>query len=216
MPRLSNDRQENYCKQRAKGMKPAQAALIVGYATGSGTQSNLESDPAIEARILELMEEAETERMARREAAITSAQAVGAVVGASKAWVLQQLAQNATLASNDGEYKASNEALKMIGEELGMFQGASKGQGDDAAPKTMDLHQLTNVLDQAESDRPAALVDEERVKMFAPPSEEQVLDMLGGAIGGKPNLAEARRLNTGSETDVALYEDFDMPPGAPE
>lgn len=210
MPLLGNPRQENYCKHRAKGMKPAQAALVAGYAAGSGTQSNLEDNPEIQARIVELMEQYETERQARREAAITSAQMVGAVEGSSKSWVMQQLARNAMLASDAGEYGASNSALKLMGDELGMFKGGSSGNKDEDDLPQFDLDHISNQIDRAETNRPVLPPPVAGDEMFVP--EATVLSMLGEGVRRPPNLAEDRKISTGSETDIALHDDFNMPP----
>ncbi len=206
MPRLGNERQEIYCKHRAKGLPPAKAATVAGYATGSGITTTLEAEPEIITRIRELMEEAETERATKKAAAIASAKIVGTMTGVSRAWVLERLAENAQLAANDGEYKDSNSALELIGKELGMFNGASKGEGEGEDTPQMGLDQMTNILDEAEASRPA-LAPPDGTEIYTP-SQEQVLDMLGGSLKGKVNLAEARQLTTGSETDIALHEDF--------
>ena len=211
MPRLGNERQEIYCKHRAKGLPPAKAATVAGYATGSGITTTLEAEPEIISRIRELMDEAETDRQTKRAAAIASAKVVGAMTGVSRAWVLERLAENAQLAANDGEYKDSNSALELIGKELGMFQGASKGEGEEQNTPPIGLDQMTSILDEAEASRPAIPALEGSEAAYTP-SQEEVLDMLGGSLKGKVNLADARQLTTGSETDIALHEDFgDLP-----
>jgi hypothetical protein len=53
-----------------------------------------------------------------------AAKMVGQVTGISKAWVIQQLAENAINAKEDGDYGESNAALTLIGKEYGMFKAA--------------------------------------------------------------------------------------------
>lgn len=206
MPVLANPRQEIYCKHRAKGLNPQKAAIAAGYSNGSGTASNLENDPDVVKRIEEIMEADEVRRVQAREAAIASAKMVGAMTGVSRAWVLEQLAENAKLAANDGEYRDSNSALELIGKELGMFQGASKGTNEDTAPPPMSLDAMTSIMQEAEANRPALpMKDDEEI--FNPTADD-IRDMLGGQLGGAPNLAKARELSLGSETDIAFHEDY--------
>ncbi len=125
MPRLNNEKHELYCRHRAGGMAPNKAKIAAGYAAGSGQQTELEKKPEIVARIEELLEELRAKREANRIAAREAGKIIGQMTGASKAWVIQQLAENARNAAHDGAYKESNDALKLIGEELGMFKGGS-------------------------------------------------------------------------------------------
>jgi hypothetical protein len=74
-------------------------------------------------------------REQQRTAAMEAAKMVGQVTGVSKAWVIQQLAENAINAKQDGDYGESNAALTLIGKEYGMFQGGSAiKEGDDETP----------------------------------------------------------------------------------
>lgn len=209
---LKNERQEMYARHRAQGMPPAKAAVAAGFAAGSGTYSKLEKDPEVLERIEHLKTALEEEKAQRRAASAAAAQAVGEAVGYTRAWVMQQLAENAARATQDGEYKAANEALKLIGDELGMFEGGSAGEDDTGSvPKTFDMGTLEALkaghasLNQKESNEAGEIDPAERAKVAA-----QIIE------GNKPRNAvkrSDRTLNTGSETDVALE---DEPGEAPE
>lgn len=203
MPRLGNDRNELYCKHRARGMIPSKASLAAGYAAGSST-THLEQDPEIVARIAELMEEYKAQKEQQRIAAMEAAKMVGQMTGVTRAWVIQKLAENAQMAANEGMFKESNEALKLIGQDFGMFNGGSDEEGAGGVPKTLDLDKLDAILDQSTSAIEAPEMSEiEKSKQFG---EETALRLIEGQIAPK-RLDKEREFSTGSETDVALTAD---------
>lgn len=147
MPKLQNERHELYALHRAKGMSPAKAQIAAGYASGSSTSSGLEKEAEIQRRIEELLVEIADRRAATRAAAEEAGRIVGEMTGTSKAWVIEQLAKNAKNAADDGDYGSSNSALRMIGDEFGMFKGASAGEDNDPnAPPVMDLSRMEALL----------------------------------------------------------------------
>lgn len=206
MPTHANARAELYCKHRSKGMRPSVAATAAGYAPGSST-THLEQDAEIVARIGELMEELKAHREQQRAAAVEAAKMVGQMTGVGRAWVIQQLAEVAQNAKQDGEYKASIDALELIGKDFGMFSG---GSGDDPdkgnVPASLDLDKLSAVLDQAHDALPPPLVDASKV------FDDNTAYRLIEGQASPALLREARKLTTGSETDIALTMDDDAGP----
>lgn len=199
MPQLPNTRNELYAGHRARGMSPSKAAMAAGYASGSSTASQLEKDPAVVARIEELLEELTLKRDSQRTAAIEAAKVVGEMTGYSKGWVIQKLAEVAQLAASADDFKAANEALKLIGEEFGMFKGASGlDDSNDSGVKALDLGALTALMDQ----NPGAAGP----MLDVTPDKDQPLDAATlSLIEGQGARRKAnRKLSTGSETDVAL------------
>jgi phage terminase small subunit len=203
MPHLADSRQDLYCQHRARGMIPAQAAIAAGYAAGSGITTKLEETPEIIARIGELMEEIQVRRLQAREAAIAAAKTVGESTGMTRAWIIQQLVENAILARQDGDFKESNVALKLIGDEYGMFKGASSLDDlEHVTNKTIDLAQTEALLAKAHevlTPKPKQITQEETAI---------ALDLISG--NRKQTVtASQRKLSTGSETDVALTASAD-------
>lgn len=205
MPQLPNDKQETYCLMRAKGMKAAQAGTVAGFAPGSSYTSELEKDPDIKVRIQELFEELGARREAMRGAAAEAAKVVGEMTGISKAWVVKKLAENAQNAANDGDYKESNSALKLIGDEFGMFKGVS-GEGKEGADglRTFDLSTLEAVL------APAAKITAEKIETDRDVNPMIALDLISGNGNASKRMREARALTHGSEVDMAGHEDADI------
>lgn len=167
MPRLANDRNEQYCRHRARGMNASKAALAAGYAPGSST-THLEKDAEIVTRIEELTAEFRQKQAEQRAAAVAAAKVVGEMTGVGRAWVIEKLAENAINAAQDGDYKESNSALKLIGDEFGMFQGQKQDEGSagSAVPPTLNMDALESVLDSAQG----ALPQIESTKPVADPA----------------------------------------------
>lgn len=185
-------------------MNAAKAALAAGYAPGSSTQ-HLETDADIIARIEELFEERTAQREAQRLAAVEAAKVVGQMTGVSRAFVIQKLAENAQNAAADGQFKESNAALELIGKDLGMFSG---GQGDDTSsniPTTLDLDKLDGVLGDAMGALPQA--EKSEADLSREFGQETAMELIQGQIKSERLDPKARKLTTGSETDVALMDD---------
>lgn len=194
MPKLANERHELYAMHRAKGMVPAMASKASGFASGSSIYSTLEQDAAIIQRIAELMEELKDRKAERRAAAQEAAKVVGQTVGNSRLWVLEMLAENAAMARDEGDFKESNEALRMIGEELGMFEGGSDPDSPDGKiPNRInvdDMHALTSKL--------------AKMRELPPPEPPDSLERALKIIGNNRVPAQEREISIGSEVDVAL------------
>lgn len=209
MPRLANDRHETYALLRAKGMKPPQAAQGAGFVAGSAVYSELEKDPEIKARAQELLDENNLKRDQMRTAAHEAAKVVGQMSGVSKSWVLQKLAENAQMAAQDGDYKESNAALKLIGDEFGMFTGAS-GEGSDQGDgkRSYDLDTMSALLDKAAETLPTP----------APKVDPNVaFDLIAGQGEAAKRARQSRAFSDGEEADMAFTEaaDIDAVPDGP-
>lgn len=214
--RLANERHENYAKQRARGMSPAKAGVAAGFAAGSSTIAELEKDPEVMSRVQTLIEELQNKRDANRAAAIEAAKVVGQMTGVTKSWVIQKLAENAQMAAEEADFKAANEALKLIGDEFGMFKGGSAGdEREEDQIATMNLDAIEAALGApGDNARPintiaAPSVDQvmEAVEPFEP--SEAALGLIAGQSDSRrrrdrEKIARERQLETGSETDVAM------------
>lgn len=197
MPRLTNDKQELYCHHRANGMAPAKAATAAGYISGSASYSDLEKRPDIIARIEEKIEENRARREAHRHAAREAGRMVAEATGASKSWVISQLAENAKNAASEGDYKASNDALKLIGEEFGMFQGQSGGEPDENGEMAIDM----DIIDAlAPPGQPAAV----EVTVL---EDEELPEAAARLLAGSPSRAPNRKLTPETEANEAFIDD---------
>lgn len=202
MPRLSNERHELYALHRAKGMKPAQAVIAAGFRSGTGLQTKLEEDKEVQDRIEELFLDIREKKEHMRLAARESAKVVGEQAGVGKAWVIRQLAEIVLLANSDGDFPTSIAAIKLIGDEFGMFKGASGVKDDnDAIGQTIDLDVTEALLDQADEAMP-------RVSLPEPDVDYESIQTL---IAGNKVATRDRILSTGSETDQTLMPEVEVP-----
>ena len=115
---------------RAQGKSQAQAYRDAGYGDSGANASTLQKRPEVQARIDELIEERTKFRSTFVDnndldhlAAVDDAMKSGEI---SRAWVIKELMDNVKLARDANQFSASNQALKMLGEEIGMFQVKSK------------------------------------------------------------------------------------------
>lgn len=128
MPMLRNAKHEHFAQLLAKGESPPKAYVICGYSEHGAAQSanRLLKVADVAARIEELIKAVE---QPSRERAIEKA-------AVNKAWVLQELVEVVKMAKapelvldNEGNptgqckqnLPAANQALGLIGKELGMF-----------------------------------------------------------------------------------------------
>jgi hypothetical protein len=203
MARLPNDRNEQYARHRARGMNASKSALAAGYAPGSST-THLENDADIQARIGELMDEFKSQRDQQRAAATEAAKVVGQMTGVGRAWVIEKLAENAQNAAREGAFKESNDALKLIGEEFGMFQGQQNDEGQGSpVPQRLNMDSLESLLDDAMPIAPPLPSNNDQY------GEADALKLIEGQTGNRRSnriAAGERALTTGSETDVTLMD----------
>lgn len=101
MPALTNARHELFAQELAKGLSASDACRAVGIDPRNSTR--MMKNDEIAARLAELQERAVTSVLLSRE------------------WVLEQLVDNAKQAKQAGDFGPSNQALNLLGKELGMF-----------------------------------------------------------------------------------------------
>jgi hypothetical protein len=107
MPALANPKHERFAQEVVKGSSASAAYRTVydvkkGNAADASASRLLKSDK-VAARVAELQERKSDDVM-------LSAQ-----------WVIEQLIDNATKAKMQGDFGPSNQALQLLGKELGMF-----------------------------------------------------------------------------------------------
>ncbi len=101
MPALANARHERFAQELAKGVSASDACRAVGIDPRNSTR--LMKNDEISRRLEELQERAVSNVLLSRE------------------WVLEQLIDNASKAKLAGDFGPSNQALNLLGKELGMF-----------------------------------------------------------------------------------------------
>ena len=103
MPPLKNTKQELFALFLSKGQSQLQAYVNAGYKPQLGHASRLASKGIVASRVQELQERA----VAKYEV--------------DKADIMRRLDANAKTAALAGEIASSNQALALMGKELGMF-----------------------------------------------------------------------------------------------
>lgn len=106
MPALANARHEKFAQELVKGATASDACRAVGIDPRNSTR--LMKNEEISRRVDELQERA------------------AANVVISREWVLEQLIDNAAQAKQQGDIGPSNQALQLIGKEIGMFVDRSE------------------------------------------------------------------------------------------
>lgn len=184
-----NKKQELFAKFLANGSTQLEAYELAGYQPSSANASMLANRPLVKERVAELKQDADKRELEFKVVAAQAKEAMG--VGGALAtevmsgveWTAQRLmdmmAENVRLAQIAGEYKASNECLKMMGEALQLFEKARADASQGNAPGTK---------------RTAALIGE-------------VADFIASAGGGsdldEPNPLRPRLGGTGQAKPVA-------------
>lgn len=132
---IPNRKQELFCRFVARGETYSQAYELAGYNPSSSNASTMANRPEIKDRIQVLRDEHDNEQMELkyrlakvREDGDPSLVEVGAEWNFNR--VMDMIAENVRLAQVAGEYKAANDALKMMGEALNMFEKAQKANGN--------------------------------------------------------------------------------------
>lgn len=103
MPVLANARHERFAQELAKGKSQADAYQAAGYEPSEPNASRLTRNDKVQKRVAELQARAVENVLLTRE------------------WVLEQLVDNASKAKAAGDFGPSNQALNLLGKELGMF-----------------------------------------------------------------------------------------------
>ncbi|MDO9364621.1 MAG: hypothetical protein Q7T60_16965 [Sphingopyxis sp.] len=107
MPALANPRHERFSQELAKGKSATEAMEAAGYGDPRNS-TRLTKNDEIAARVVELQERAATNVVISRE------------------WVIEQLVENVTKAKAQGDIGPSNQALQLLGKEIGMFVDRSE------------------------------------------------------------------------------------------
>ncbi len=116
MRQLGNSRREQYAQLRARGFPPTKAATSAGYSPNSSISTTLDRDPAVIARVEQLSCEHAKVRASRAEA-LRSVEASEI----NSVWVMQELVRVVADCREDRDYRNANAALKLIGEQIGMW-----------------------------------------------------------------------------------------------
>lgn len=142
MPALVNARWEMFSLGLASGKSQLQSYRDAGFQAANGNSSNaciLAKRPEVAARVAELIEDrtkfkANFVDTAGLEdiAALDQAAREGV---ATREWIITKLMDNAIKAADATQFAASNQALKMLGEDIGMF-GAKTPGGENDPTKT--------------------------------------------------------------------------------
>jgi hypothetical protein len=103
MPAIDNPRHELFAQALFQGKTQDEAYVSAGFKRHDGNAARLSGNERIQARLAEL-----TARAA-------------ANVSLTKEWVIEQLIDNARFARAAGDIGPSNQALSLLGKEIGMF-----------------------------------------------------------------------------------------------
>jgi hypothetical protein len=178
-PGFLNNKQELFCRFVARGETYTKSYELAGYAPSTSNASNLANRPDIKHRIEELKKEF-IEEQALHEAALERARALDAENGdpllpatrQQGEWtvhrVMDMIAENVRLAQIAQSFGAANDALKMLGEAMGMFH-AAKNQTPPASPLAF-IGKVINQLPSGEEEAPAAPM--KSANPLAPPADE--------------------------------------------
>lgn len=148
MPALENPRHERFAQELAKGRSQVEAYGLAGYMIDDGAASRLSGNVRVQDRVRELLDRAAS----RAEV--------------SKSWVMERLMANARMclgedplivpgtedAEGSVEFRrdpaAANQALQLLGKELGMFV-------DRSISATTTLEELLDRIDDGGAAEPA-------------------------------------------------------------
>lgn len=141
MSALSNPRWEMFAIGLVSGKSQVRAYKDAGFQMGgaSGNATTLAKRPEIQARVAELIEQKTAFKSQfvktndlDHEVAISRAYDEETV---SKGWVIRELMDNVKAAREASQFTASNQALKMLGDEIGMFKTKNTDDGNSEKPK---------------------------------------------------------------------------------
>jgi hypothetical protein len=140
-----NKKQELFCRFVARGSTFTEAYELAGYAPSTSNASTLAARPDIKVRINELKHEFAADEAMHLDA-LQRARAADAANGdpsrpettAAIEWtinrVMDMIADNVRLAQVAGSFGAANDALKMLGDALSMFDKAKAAGTPPANP----------------------------------------------------------------------------------
>jgi aromatic ring hydroxylase len=135
MATIKNARHERFAQALADGKSQIEAHGIAGFKAHRGNASLLAQDKNIVARMTELLAGRESIQ------AQATARAVEAA-GLTKEWIIERLIQNVKLAAANEDYSPSNQALALLGKELGMFIERREVKSDATVRVTDEREEL--------------------------------------------------------------------------
>lgn len=114
MPALANPKREAFARALATGKSQIEAHEAAGFKPHRGNASSLAQDKSILERVAEL--QAETAAMAQEATRMAAER-----LSIDREWVMARLQENALKAAANEDFSPSNQALQLLGKELGMF-----------------------------------------------------------------------------------------------
>lgn len=173
-----NKKQELFCRFIANGETQLRAYELAGYEPSSANASTLFNKPLIQQRISELKAEIEREEIEFRalRAKVEEADPEGtAMIVKGVEWTFQRvmdmMAENVRLAQIAGEYKASNEALKMMADAMRMFDHA-KGQTPERQREGNQITLIKEVTNLLTGNQPGPIDHDDRPTNPLKPSKQ--------------------------------------------
>lgn len=147
MPRLDNDKHEEFALLLSRGVKQADAYIKAGYAPNKGAASRL----AQAVRIADRVQELRTEASAKRELAIAAVENEDwqslSDMGLTTEWVAQKYKEVFEAALGAGSYTAANASIAGIQKLIEQEQN-KKNDKPDSGENKIDMKDLFSVLDK--------------------------------------------------------------------
>ena len=128
MPELSSQRQERFCQYAATGMTADQAYIAAGYRPNRGNPSRLKAKDSIRQRITEIEREisSKLQQAVVQQATITKQYLIDALIENIEKSLGRQPVKDGIEGHTVDRYtfrpEAANNAIKMGGQECGMFR----------------------------------------------------------------------------------------------
>jgi len=131
MPKLANNRREQFARARSKGMKLVECQKHAGYSPNTGSASALAKVPEVAARIRELKEMNEQSRYLKEQERRKILHEEGDPNEVTQRWVQIELYENLRLAREAGNLSAANKALDLLARSLNLFDQPYEGSISD-------------------------------------------------------------------------------------
>ena len=126
MTKLANNRQEKYCRLRARGMIIIDAYTESGYSPNTGNASKMENLPHIMARVAEMrQDEADREKRIEEGRSLLMHEG-GDPEDVTLRWIQMELIENLRCSRKEGNVREANNALKMLAQTVGLLGPGSK------------------------------------------------------------------------------------------
>lgn len=159
-----NKKQELFCRFMSRGSTQNEAYELAGYAPSNSNACTLANKPEIKTRIAELKEEFQQDQE-RHAIALANAKRIAAETGDNShieqavEWtvnrVMDMIADNVRLAQVANEFKAANEALKMLGDAMSLFDKSNEARRPPSNPVAFIGKVLSGLEEMDEPMKPA-------------------------------------------------------------